>query len=374
MQNHSNDFYTGYEDNEQTFLPDNAEPQITTDIIDVHAKKVTKQKKKDILATVFLTPALSMGVYILEKFLLMLPTLSIIDFCIKLILQHVPILVALVGGLFFADKIVRHVSSIGGQDNEDIRNPHIICLTIGSCLSLFLATFQSNLWIPVILFLVCCGFIAVSFKFYTAFEKKCFVPIMSVTALLAIILHIPAIAYELTPRTDLVFSADYCFVSAEHIEPKNQDAQYYTDSDLREVLGEVAVGGGVIESYRQFKDDIIYYDDSHVGHYVFFDTPIAKRMKMLSEKFDTVYDEAFFENNYLLIEMIQYPESAEKAVVSNITLHGNSLEITEDISYPRTVGDDLNFTELCIAFIKIPKRYRLSNSMNTSYERNIMES
>ncbi len=367
MQDNSNGFYTDYSDDYEPFLPDDTEKKMAAAIIN----DPIEQKKKERLVQVLLTLPLSIGILLIIMLFIIIPPISQIGMALKETAGKVACPLALAIGAFLANGIVHKVSSIGEKGNQDILNKHIPLLIVCSALCLATAASHIHLIFNFILFAISMILIIFSWKIYTAFERKLFLPIMCVMALTSILVQFPYIWDVISPRTELAFSTDYYFVSSASIEPKKQPAQYYVDENLRDTMQKVLFGGGIVESYEQFQNDIIHYDDPYTKHQLSSDDSTAETFKKIALQFGTDYDESFFENHCLLIEILQYPDSPEKVSIDKILLHGESLEITDNIYYP-TDTHNTDFTEFCVVFVKIPKSYHLKYDFGISHEQNFL--
>ena len=361
--NDENAFYKGYEETTQTYLNENEKVEF------VPQHDFASLKKKAVILILLMTVPMAICFAI---------TFWSFDFFIKLpmlsgILQRFYQLLGIVAGFALATFVVKNISL--DDEKKDIVNKHVIHF-MGFAAASWIAiecidayenrnayvmeNTYKGLW-ALIPLAIAVGLIIWGYFIYTKLEKKLFIPIMCVTILFTGGMIVRDIV---RPRFDVdSYSVDYYFVSYKEIKPKEQEAKYYVSEELDEekIVYDSYVLPAVLKSYEELERDIVEYDNSRIEHKVYCDDYAGKVLNDII-KDNPIYDEKFFEENYLVIDRLTYYDVPESVKIGRIFVDGDNMKMQEDYLWEyekEELSEDMS--EFCIVFIKIPKTYHIEN-------------
>ena len=356
-------FYSGYEETTQTYLNENEKVEF------VPKHDLDDLKKKSFILILLMTVPMAICLAIVfwsVNFFIPIPVVGGIlwEF------YHV---LGIVAGFVLSTFVTGRVSLAG--EKKDIVNKHVAlfmgfaaaCWIAIECIdahqqsnSYVMENFYKSLW-ALIPLAIAAGLMIWSWFIDTKLEKKVFIPIMCVTLLLT---GGMIVRDMIRPRFAVdSYSVDYYFVSYKEIEPKEQEAQYYISKELdgNRITHDVYVSFGVLKNDEEFERDIAKYDDEYIDHKIYCDDYTGKILNDII-KDNPIYDEKFFEKNYLIIDMIQYYHTPKSVKVGRIFVDGDIIKMQDDFLW-ESEKDELPeyMSEFCLAFIKIPKTYDLEN-------------
>ena len=203
------------------------------------------------------------------------------------------------------------------------------------------------------------------FFLYTKTEKKVFIPLMCITLAFAGLtncLNAFRTMYDMSS-----YSIEYYFVSCEEIEPKSQEAKYY----IAEGLDSEKIMYDSYMSFYVFDDYKIWEHCITKGGFSYYCDDCTAKILADMLKDDTKYNEKFFEENYLIVDMSKYYGSPKKYEIVRIFIDSDMMKIKERYFYKEEhEGDDM--TEYCFAFITVPRTYDIKNleGMGSDFEYN----
>ena len=357
------EMYTGYEETTQTYLADNDK----TVFVPKHDFNALRKKAAILLILMAVPMAICFAVVFWSvHFFIEIPALGIL-----MRFYHV---LGGVAGLSLSSFIIKNISLDDGK--KDIVNKHIV-LFMGFAAASWIAiecidayeernsyvmeNSYNSLW-ALIPFAIAVGLMIWSRFIDTKLEKKVFIPIMCATLVFT---GGMIVRDMIRPRVNIEsYSVDYYFVSYREIKPKDQEAKYYIFEELNDdiITHDAYVSFVVLKNYEEFERDIVKYDDEYIDHKVYCDEYAGKILNDII-KDNPIYDEKFFEKNYLIIDMIKYYDTPESVRVGQIFVDGEIMKMQDDFLWEYDKEElPENMSEFCLAFIKIPKTYDLENA------------
>ena len=361
--NGENEFYNGYEETTQTYLNENEKVEF------VPKHDLDELKKKSFILILLMTVPMAICLAIIfwsADFFIRLPVVSGI-------LSRFYHLLGIVAGFALSTFVTGRANL--ADEEKDIVNKHVIhfmgfaavCWITVKCMGVYasrnayvMADTYKELW-ALIPLATAVGLIIWGYFIYTKLEKKLFIPVMCVTILFTGIMIVRDIA---RPRFDVEsYSVDYYFVSYKEIKPKEQEAKYYVSEELdgEKILYDSYVSTAVLKNYEEFERDIVQYDNSRIEHKVYCDDFTGKVLNDII-KDNPIYDNKFFEENYLVIDRLTYYDVPESVKIGRIFVDSDNMKMREDYlwEYEKDkLSEDMS--EFCIVFIKIPKTYNMEN-------------
>ncbi len=359
--NDENAFYKGYEETTQTYLNENEKVEF------VPQHDFASLKKKAVILILLMTVPMAICFAI---------TFWSFDFFIKLpmlsgILQRFYQLLGIVAGFALATFVVKNISL--DDEKKDIVNKHVIhfmgfasvswiaveCIDVYASRNAYvMADTYKELW-ALIPLATAVGLIIWGYFAYTKLERKVFIPVMCVT-----LLFTGGMIFRdvFRPRFDVEsYSVDYYFVSYKEIEPKEQEAKYYISKELSEntIANDVYISFNLMKDYEDIERDIIDYDDTYIKHDFTCDEYTAEILNKIIQD-NPIYNEEFFKENYLVIDMIIYYDVPESVEISHIFVDDSIIKLQESYQYKNENFSESR-SEYCLAFIKIPKTYNSDN-------------
>ena len=351
-----NEFYQGYEETTQTYLDENAKVEF------VPKHDLNALKKKSFLLIVLMAVPMAICFAIIfwsVNFFIAIPFGEILSRFYQLL--------GIAAGFALSTFMVGKADI--ANEKKDIINRHIV-LFMGfaaaswiaiECIDAYEEHTYRGLW-ALIPLAIAVGLIIWSWFIDTKLEKKIWIPLMCGTLLLTGGMIVRDI---IRPRMDIEsYSVDYYFVSYREIKPKDQKAKYYISDELddEKITHDVYVTFAVLKDYEDIERDIVNYSDQYIDHKLYCDDYAGKILNDII-KDNPIYNEQFFEKNYLVIDMIGYYDTPESIRISKIFVDGDIMKMQDDFLWEYDKEElPENMSEFCLAFIKIPKTYDLENA------------
>ena len=360
--NNENEFYRGYAETTQTYLDENAR----VEFVPKHDSNALKKKAFILILLMAVPMAICFAIIFWSvNFFIAVPFVEILSR-----FYHV---LGGVAGLALSSFIIKNISL--ADEKKDIVNRHVV-LFMGfaaaswiaiECIdayeehnSYLMENSYKSIW-ALIPFAIAAGLMIWSWFIDTKLEKKIFIPIMCVTLLFTGGMIVRDI---IRPRMEIEsYSVDYYLVSYKEIKPKDQEAKYYIFEELNDdiITHDVYVTFGVLKNCEDMERDIVKYSDQYIDHKIYCDDYAGKILNDII-KDNPIYDEQFFEKNYLIIDLIGYYDTPESIRVSKIFVDGDTMKMQNDFLWEYDKEELPEYmSEFCLAFIKIPKTYDLEN-------------
>ena len=359
--NDENEFYRGYEETTQTYLNENEKVEF------VPKHDFGALKKKSFILILLMTVPMAICLAIIFwsfDFFIRLPVVSGI-------LSRFYHLLGIVAGFALSTFVTGRANL--ADEEKDIVNKHVIhfmgfaavCWITVKCMGVYasrnayvMADTYKELW-ALIPLAIAVGMAVWGHFIYTKLEKKVFIPIMCVTLVFTggmIFRDVFRPIYDIE-----TYSVDYYFVSYKEIEPKEQEAKYYISKELSEntIASDVYISFNLMKDYEDIERDIIDYDDTYIKHDFTCDEYTAEILNKIIQD-NPIYNEEFFKENYLVIDMIIYYDVPESVEISHIFVDDSIIKLQESYQYKNENFSESR-SEYCLAFIKIPKTYHMDN-------------
>ena len=359
--NGENEFYNGYEETTQTYLNENEKVEF------VPKHDLDELKKKSFILILLMTVPMAICLAIIfwsADFFIRLPVVSGI-------LSRFYHLLGIVAGFALSTFVTGRANL--ADEEKDIVNKHVIhfmgfaavCWITVKCMGVYasrnayvMADTYKELW-ALIPLATAVGLIIWGYFAYTKLERKVFIPVMCVT-----LLFTGGMIFRdvFRPRFDVEsYSVDYYFVSYKEIEPKQQEAKYYVSKELDNdrINNDVYASFSLMKDYEDIKRDIIDYDDTYIEHDFTYDEYTAEILNKIIED-NPIYNEEFFKENYLAIDMVLYYDVPESVEISHIFVDDSIMKLQANYQYENEKVSEYG-SEYCLAFIKIPKTYHMDN-------------
>ena len=359
--NDENEFYRGYEETTQTYLNENEKVEF------VPKHDLDELKKKSFILILLMTVPMAICLAIIfwsADFFIRLPVVSGI-------LSRFYHLLGIVAGFALSTFVTGRANL--ADEEKDIVNKHVIhfmgfaavCWITVKCMGVYasrnayvMADTYKELW-ALIPLAIAVGMAVWGHFIYTKLEKKVFIPIMCVTLVFTggmIFRDVFRPIYDIE-----TYSVDYYFVSYKEIEPKEQEAKYYISKELSEntIASDVYISFNLMKDYEDIERDIIDYDDTYIKHDFTCDEYTAEILNKIIQD-NPIYNEEFFKENYLVIDMIIYYDVPESVEISHIFVDDSIIKLQESYQYKNENFSESR-SEYCLAFIKIPKTYNIDN-------------
>ncbi len=359
--NDENEFYRGYEETTQTYLNENEKVEF------VPKYDFGALKKKSFILILLMTVPMAICLAIIFwsfDFFIKFPVLSGI-------LSGFYHLLGVVAGFALSTFVVKNISL--DDEKKDIVNKHVIhfmgfasvswiaveCIDVYASRNAYvMADTYKELW-ALIPLAIAVGMAVWGHFIYTKLEKKVFIPIMCVTLVFTggmIFRDVFRPIYDIE-----TYSVDYYFVSYKEIEPKEQEAKYYISKELSEntIANDVYISFNLMKDYEDIERDIIDYDDTYIKHDFTCDEYTAEILNKIIQD-NPIYNEEFFKENYLVIDMIIYYDVPESVEISHIFVDDSIMKLQANYQYENEKVSEYR-SEYCLAFIKIPKTYHMDN-------------
>lgn len=359
--NDENEFYRGYEETTQTYLNENEKVEF------VPKHDFGALKKKSFILILLMTVPMAICLAIIFwsfDFFIKFPVLSGI-------LSRFYHLLGIVAGFALSTFVTGRANL--ADEEKDIVNKHVIhfmgfaavCWITVKCMGVYasrnayvMADTYKELW-ALIPLAIAVGMAVWGHFIYTKLEKKVFIPIMCVTLVFTggmIFRDVFRPIYDIE-----TYSVDYYFVSYKEIEPKEQEAKYYISKELSEntIASDVYISFNLMKDYEDIERDIIDYDDTYIKHDFTCDEYTAEILNKIIQD-NPIYNEEFFKENYLVIDMIIYYDVPESVEISHIFVDDSIIKLQESYQYKNENFSESR-SEYCLAFIKIPKTHNMDN-------------
>lgn len=359
--NDESEFYKGYEETTQTYLNENEKVEF------VPKHDLGELKKKSFILILLMTVPMAICLAIIfwsADFFIRLPVVSGI-------LSRFYHLLGIVAGFALSTFVTGRANL--ADEEKDIVNKHVIhfmgfaavCWITVKCMGVYasrnayvMADTYKELW-ALIPLAIAVGMAVWGHFIYTKLEKKVFIPIMCVTLVFTggmIFRDVFRPIYDIE-----TYSVDYYFVSYKEIEPKEQEAKYYISKELSEntIANDVYISFNLMKDYEDIERDIIDYNDTYIKHDFTCDEYTAEILNKIIQD-NPIYNEEFFKENYLVIDMIIYYDVPESVEISHIFVDDSIIKLQESYQYKNENFSESR-SEYCLAFIKIPKTYNIDN-------------